>query len=108
MVSVASWPGTNTKGVANERGRPKADRASQTYVWLPRELGDIIRARLGLGRTLPSREPGDIIRARLGLGRTLLNLLELPYRPYRPTARDVQAWDEHFSTFKGCRTDRTD
>ena len=73
-------------------------RAIQTYAWASREPGDIIRARLGLGRTLleqtlhrgfinergrpkadqasqtyvwTPREPGDIIRARLGLGRRL-------------------------------------
>ena len=97
------WDELFTRGFTNERGRPKADRASQTYAWLPRKPSDIIRARLGLGRTLPSHEPGDLVRARLGLGPTLLDLLELPYRPTdrplgtdRPT--DRLAWDEHFST----------
>ena len=51
--------GTNTSWVFH--------RASQTYTRPPHEPGDMIRARLGLGRTLPAREPGDIIRARLGL-----------------------------------------
>ena len=62
-----------------------------------REPGDIIRARLGLGRTLPFREPGDIIRARLGLGRTFLDLLELsvfvwgvpPWRNFKCYHNDV-------------------
>ena len=73
----------------NERGRPKADQASQSYAWPPLEPGDIIRARIGLGRALPSREPGEIVRTRLGLGRTLLDLLKLPYRPTdRPLGTD--------------------
>ena len=34
--------------VYNERGRPKADRASRTYAWASRGPGNIIRA-FGLG-----------------------------------------------------------
>ena len=37
------------RGYINERGRPKADRASQTYAWTSREPGDIIRERACLG-----------------------------------------------------------
>ena len=57
---IPSLPGTNTsgtntsgtntflgrtlhRGYINERGRPKADRASQTYAWTSRGPGDIIR-----------------------------------------------------------------
>ena len=71
------------KGFTNERRWLKADRASQTYAWPACKPVDIIRARAGLERT-----PGDIIRGRADLGRTPVNLLELLYRPYRPTLRD--------------------
>ena len=71
-------------GITNERGRPKANRASQIYAWT-------------------SREPGDIIRDAHAWDEH-----HLTFQGYRTDRTDrplgqAHAWDEHYLTFQGYR-----